>query len=368
VIILRCDIRIFDDAFNFLGEISDYEEFIFTRRMTKFGEFQIAVNINKPSSELFKIGHFIYLDRERSGIIEHIERKLGGASDKGETLFVKGFTSEYFLTYRVTYPPPGADSWSMFGNGENVIKSLIRYNMGDTALNRSRVIPFIEYAESLNRGTNVNFSTDYKRLDEEISSVAELSGLGIKMCMDVVSKKFIFDVFVGKDLRSSQAENPPVIFSSEYDNVLSQCYTESHTGYKNTAVVDSRGDGATRGIIVVGDNISAENRREVYVSGRDIPKEQPLLQTERGLLRLNEMKSVKTLDGVVNPHHSFKYGTDYNLGDLVTMKYGDVVLHAPITEVTEKWTVKGGYNLEATFGKRMPTLIDKIKMSLSANS
>ena len=361
---MRVDIRVFDYEFNFLGEVSDYEEFVFTKRLTKFGEFQIGINFDKANARLFEVGNFIYLDSERSGIIDHVERRLGGASDKGESLFVKGFTPEHFLTYRVTYPPPGADTWHMTGDGESVIKELVQYNMGNSALNRNRIIPFIEYEPNLNRGKQINFSTDYKKLHEEISSAAVLSGLGVKMTMDAPSKKFVFDVFAGKDLRSVQTDLPPVIFSSEYDNVFSQCYTESRVNYRNVAIVDSRGEGAGRGIVLVGDDVSGEMRRELYVSGRDIAKGQTEQQSERGLSRLNETGYVKALEGVINPYHSLRYREDYQLGDVVTMKYGDITLHTPITEVTEKWTVKGGYGLTMTLGNRVPTLIDKIKQSI----
>jgi hypothetical protein len=253
----------------------------------------------------------------------------------------------------------------MSGSGESIIKTLVRYNMGDTAVNCNRAMPFIEYAEDLYRGDFLSFSTDYKRLDEEVASIAALSGLGIKVVMDAASKKFIFDVYVGRDLRSIQNTFPPVIFSSEYDNVFSQCYTESRVSHRNVAVVESRGEGAARGIVVVGDEIYGENRREMYVSGRDIAAGEVDKQTERGLSRLNETSFVKSLDGEVNSHHSLKYGTDYRLGDLVTMMYGEeVLLHVPITEVCEKWTIKSGYGLSLMLGKAAPTLIDRIKQSI----
>ena len=361
---MKADIRVFDGKFNFLGEVSDYEQFILTKRLTMFGEFQIAINFGKPSARLFEVGNFIYLDSERSGIIDHVERRLGGASDKGENLFVKGFTPEHMLSYRITYPPPGVNEWIRIGQGESVMKALVQYNMGQTGTHANRIIPIVDFARNFNRGSQVVFITQYKKLHEEVSTIATLSGLGIEMSMNPAEKKFIFDVFVGRNLSSVQTMVPPVIFSSEYDNVFSQCYTESRVNYKNVAIVDSMGHGAARRMMFVGDNNSGEMRRELFVSGSDIAIGQTQQQTDRGLTRLNEMGYIKTLDGVINPHHSLKYREDYKLGDIVTMKYGDIMLHTPITEVTEKWTAGGGYGLAMTFGNRVPTLIDKIRQSI----
>jgi len=362
--LLRADIRVFDNKFNFLGEISDYEEFVLVKRLTRFGEFQISINFAKASARLFKVGNFIYIDKERSGIIEHIERRMGGISDKGETLFVKGFTPEHLLSYRVTYPYPGLDSWSMVGCGESVIKALVRYNMGDLAKDINRVIPLVDFAPDEKRGKELSISTDYKKLHEEAASAAALTGLGIKMIMDVELRKFIFDVLSGRDLTSLQTVLPPVIFSSEYDNVFSQCYTDSRVSYRNVAIVDSRRDSIGREIAFVNNEISGENRRELFVSGGSIPRGEADKQRELGALRLNDMVHVKALDGVINPHHSFKYGVDYKLGDIVTMKYDDITLHAPITEVTEKWTAKDGYGLKAAIGGCVPTLIDRILLAM----
>ena len=361
---MRADIRVFDGQFNFLGEVSDYEEFVLTKRLTMFGEFQIAINYDKANARLFEVGNFIYLDSERSGIIDHVERRLGGASDKGESLFVKGFTPEHILTYRITYPPSWADAWSRVSQGESVIKPLVQNNMGSASEYANRIIPSVHYAPSLGRGRIVFFHTAYKKLHEEVSTLAILSGLGIKMTMEPEAKRFLFDVFVGRDLSSAQTNVPPVIFSSEYDNVFSQCYTESRINYKNVAIVGTMERGMTGGVAYIGDQNSGKMRRELFVPGNDIPAGQIQQQVERGNARLSERGYVRTLDGVINPHHSLKYREDYKLGDIVTMKYDDIMLHTPITEVTEKWTAKNGYGLAMTFGNRVPTLIDKIKQDI----
>ncbi|MDT2266170.1 hypothetical protein P7H12_24850 [Paenibacillus larvae] len=57
------------------------------------------------------------------------------------------------------------------------------------------------------------------------------------------AKGYVFDMLTGRNLTADQDVRPPAIFSTAYDNIESQSYTNSAIGYKNIAVVGGQGEG-----------------------------------------------------------------------------------------------------------------------------
>ncbi len=352
-------IRILDKNFTFLGEIDDFENFVFTRRLFSFGEFEMSINSDKRN--LLSQGNIIFLDSNRSGIIGFVEEKI---SPKGNNLLVKGYTPEFLLSYRITEPLSTQASWSMTNKSETVIKSLVDYNLGQNANNSDRVIPYFVVKPSLNRGKSVTFETCYKKLNEDIAFLAEESGLGISVSLNLAELLFEFDVIVGRNLTANQNLNPAVIFSMDFNNVFEQTYVCSDLDFKNVAVVAGSGEGSARTIVYVNDQLTGDQRREIFVEAKSIPNNESSKLSQAGLAKLADYPEIYSLDGLINPFHSLKYGRDFLLGDLVTMKFKNISLNTQITEVTESWDSKNGYTLECTFGNKVPDLISIIKKNL----
>ncbi len=360
---LKRPVRIFAPDFTFLGEIDDYEEFIFTKRLTVWGEFEMRITGSSPNAGLLSHGRFIYLDNRRAGIIEHIESYSNEKGGGREFIEVKGFTPEYLLSYRIALPTLGRDKWTMSGNGESVIKALVDYNLG-TAADVNRKIPVIAIQSNKNRGAAITFESEKKTLDLEVERIAKVTDLGFEMLFDLEGKRFLFDVLKGKDRTVGQNLCPPVIFAAEYDNILDKRLTESTIGHKNVAIIESWTSTDIKNTIVVNGNLSGLNRRELYIDGGTAETNELAKQTELANERLSAHKRVFTLEGTINPFSNLKYGLDYGLGDIITVKYGHITINTTISEVTEKWTAKNGYSIECVFGSSIPTLIDRIKSSL----
>lgn len=362
-------VRVLSNSLAFLGEIDNFEELIFTTRLTSFGEFEIVINKNKPESQLLQHGNILFLDASKAGIIEHVEIRF----NKGlEIVFASGFSLLHIISKRITFPFSKLNKWKLNSNGENVIKSLMDYNLGNTVQSANRKMERVLIAPNQNRGSQIEFETEFEQLNYEIERIANSTDLGIKMTLDTLNKKFVFDVFCGKDLTINQNTQPPVIFALEYDNIANQNFTLSSVGYKNVAIVatdivEIKGV-QDRTIVKVNDEICGEERREVFVNGRLASKEgqgsEALKLEQYGKEKLLGMPFINMLEGTINPNDIMKYGKDYFLGDTVTMKYDKTTLNSKITEVTEKWTVKDGYSIDCTFGNKTPTLIDKIKQEL----
>ncbi len=354
-------IRVLDRDFSFLGEVDDFENFIFTQRLHSYGEFELSINSEKKNAQLLTPEKIIYLDSGRVGIIGYSEEQF---SHNNKILTVKGFTPEFFLTYRITEPFPGADNWSYSGSGETVIKKLVEYNLGPDANRACRRIPYFRIKNSLNKGKYISFETCYKKLNEEIALLAEECGLGIKAEFNTSQKCFDFDVICGRDLTAGQNINPPIIFAPEFDNVFEQTYIYSDLDFKNVAIAASKGEGTERTIVSVNDAVSGDQRRELFADAKSVAQEDVEKLQTLALGKLAEHPKIISLDGKINPYHTMKYGKDYLIGDTVNLKFKNIILTSQITEVTESWDIKNGYSVDCVFGNKVPDLISIIKKNL----
>ena len=152
----------------------------------------------------------------------------------------------------------------------------------------------------------------YNNLDEEITSLCEASGLGVCITLNPEAQKLEFEVLEGVDRSANQKDRPPMVFSIDYDNVISREYVSDVSEFKNTAIVAGQGEGADRKITLVGNENTGINRYEMFVDARDIEDESAL--PDRGKNKLADYTCSDTYSSEVD---SAEYQTKWNLGDVV---------------------------------------------------
>lgn len=359
---MRVDIKIFDQNLDFIGQIDNYESLIFPRSVSTAGAWEITISANKKHVDKLIEDNYIMLgtNKNRAGIIESVV-----SNEESNTLTIRGKTLLSILTRRITIPPTGQTVWQRKANAETVMKELVHSNFnGSSDVNRH--IAQLEIAPDLKRGAVVDWSSRHKNLNEEIVEINSLSKIGVDIALDYERKKLVLDVIQGIDLTVSQTERSWVLFSPRFENINAQTYTRDLSDYRNFAYVAGQGEGADRQIVTVGDG-SGINRRELFVDARDIENAATLPQ--RGHQKLAEVEPVHTLESSVNYYSNFKFEKDWNLGDFVTVENSKGIrVDVQVTEVTECWDGTG-YNLEANFGSKIPTLQEKVsRMVRSAPS
>ncbi len=354
-------IRVIDTKFNLIAEIDDYESLIWTRRWHKPGEFEVHINANKQSAETLQKGCLI-LAEQKAGIILHRELRQGPGGRGDEQVMVKGATLAAVLGRRITIPPDGHAYDRVNANAETIMKGYVTRNC-ITSTDLKRIIPNLVTATDQERGGKLTYQTRYKQLDEELEKLSLVSGLGWDLILDWQNEQWVFDVQEGRNLTAGQTANPPVIFSADFDVVQEQIFVESDIGYKNTAYVGGQGEGVDREIAEVGGDLAGLKRLEIFVDARDIEKAEEL--PERGLQKLAEIAPVLTFDTEILAKGPYHYGKDWDLGDVVTVqnKKWNVTLNSRITEVTEICE-PAGFQLRATFGSNIPTLVERVKKEL----
>src|SRR5699024_1642472 len=163
------------------------------------------------------------------------------ANENGEEILtVKGYTLSHILNQRITIPPVGEPQDVIESDAETVMKHYVKRNCLDI---KGMEFTNLEIAPNQNRGDIIKWQSRYKNLAEELESISRVSNLGWHVYLDLKLKKWIFDIYKGRNFSAGQNSNPPVIFSPEFDNVKSQEYIDSLVGYGNYAIVAGQGEG-----------------------------------------------------------------------------------------------------------------------------
>ena len=385
------NLRIIDQDFNLIDEIDGYESLQLTRSWSAIGTVELKINryIRGANKLLKDRVIFPHNQLHKAYVILHREIDLDEKGKATENWVIKALSLNSWLSRRITLPPTHTAYDNKQGDAETVMKHYVERN----AVNPDdlmRIIPNLVIAPNQNRGGTVSWSSRFKNLDEELNEISSYSGLGWGIILDLENKRFVFDVFEGKNLVYSQSENPPIIFSPEFNSLKNMAYTESALDYKNMAYVAGQGEGVERRVVSIGTETGLE-RYELFVDARDVEEttdvettdpetsqptteqvprpEQDIINDllDRGDKKLSEHAAEVYLEGQILTKSPFRYENDYDLGDVVTLQNRDwgVTLDARIIEIKEIYEVGKNMQVEAVFGNNKPTLIKKIKQGLS---
>lgn len=347
------NIRFFDKDLNFIGEVDDFTSFIFERKWFTYSNFQLVVeSFNK---ELFQTGNYIVVNNDpyRSGQIYSIN-----AVD--ETVTIKGFGIGFWFTNRITFPPNGHDTYTTNSYAEDIFYNVVYVN-AINAEDAKRNFENLYIKSSEGRGEKIAFETRYKILSDELETIAKTSRLGWNIKFDYKNKKFIFEGLEGVNRTVNQQSNPPIIFSKKYDNIIESEYTKDVSMYKNCAIVAGQGEGAEREIVIVNNNLSGQNRKELFVDARDVENRSNL--ADRGKSKLAENTINESFEANIDIEN---YRIEWDLGDFVTILDNEigVISDTQIIEIRETYE-EGVLTIEPTFGDTISQFGDNFKKAIN---
>lgn len=353
------DIYVLNKNFEAVGIIDNFESFIWTDRYSESGEFEL---VTKNIDEYFSLlvpGNYVSIP-ESEHIMAITMAKLEDEFDEGDELTVSGVSlEEYILNHRIIWTQT-----NVYGNPSVCIKKLLDENIINPSNSKRKVNSVSYKAPSDSRITSMRIESQYTGdgLYDAISDICITAKIGMKLTLDTTRTSMIFSLYHGEDLSFSQMSNAFVLFSPSLENILDSKYIIDMTKYGNVALTAGEGEGTARKTVVVGDSSLADlNRREIFVDARDvsstgpnntkIPPDKYLKNLEsRGKTKLIEAQTIEAFDGEISDHSIYKYGIDYNIGDIIQIEnaYGKS-LSVRISEYI--WSVDGSGT------KEYPTLI-----------
>lgn len=368
------ELNIFDLNINRVGEISEYKSLKIERNYTKVSQLILRVAGSKEMASLLAHNNIITtVDNVNYGyIIEHFDYVDEGGSE----IEIIAYSLNYMLSWRII-----EKQQRYAGNVEDIIKSFINVNAINPT-NVNRIIPNLRLA--INSGINITDESTKTggEVVEHCFSICNKHEMTLDVLLNHEDKKFDVYTWQGANRSTQQTVNPHVIFSKEFDNVLKQNYVHGLTDYKTTAIIAGEGEGIERQQVIANDELAGFNRRELYVDARDLqsqytteggnevtmnPSEYVTALKNRGIEKLAEYDAIETFESEIDMYSQFVYGSDYGLGDVVSVRNDELnkIMHPRITSAILTVDESKVKELKVAFGSNIPTLVEKIKKKVS---
>lgn len=348
------DVMILNTDLDAVSIVDTYESFIWTDRYYAYGDFELYEAMRDGLLEYIKQDYYLQSkESEHVMIVEKIQ--ITSDTEDGNHVTVTGRSLESILDRRIVWGQK-----LLSGNLQNGIKTLLNENVISPS-DSNRKIPNFIFKESIDPAiTKLKLEAQYTgdNLYDVIQKICEEQGIGFKITLND-EKQFVFELYAGSDRSYDQTENPYVIFSPKFENIINSNYIESKASLKTVTLVGGEGEGAGRRYTTVGGG-SGLNRRELFTDARDISSnvgsDDALTDAEymaqlqqRGKEKLAENVSITSFEGETETTIMFQYGKDFFNGDIVQIanEYGHET-KARILEIVRSED-KDSYSVYPTF-------------------
>lgn len=301
------------------------------------GRFEIYIAANPRNLNIFKIGKIVGRDDDKNhfGIIESVS--LETDAENGDYLTVTGRFLMSLLSRRIIYPTLSFTTKTSYGE---ILQKAVRQNCITSS---SRLIPGLQIGEISGAcwEQTARLQVSYDNLMEWIYKICELVGgtANIRLQETTVNSgqyRMLFELSEGMDRSILQDENPRLIFSDSYNNLLNFAYSADSSAHTNTAYILGCGEGDTRkrAIFFHGEQPKNLDRYEVYVDAKDIQQEtqengETVQISDAEYLELLQEKGAENLIPITETSEStiavdgrqYRYNKDYFVGDYVTVQH-----------------------------------------------
>ena len=349
---------VYNTNFEAVAIIDSYESFIWTDRYDRYGDFEIYTLVNDDILETLKEDYYIVAKwSEHIMIIEDTE--ISTDVDNGNHVKITGRSLESILDRRVIW-----GQYTVAGSLQDAIKFLLDENVISPS-DESRKIPnFIFEASDDPLITELTIDAQYmgENLYDEISLICESYSIGFKITLNN-DNQFVFKLYSGADRSYAQEENPYVVFSPKFENIINSNYIQSKKTLKTVTFVLGEGEGSNRKTMAIEIDEGAGtglDRREMctdardvstYVDGATISDDEYYLQLgQRGAEELSLNSYTKSFEGQVEATKMFVYGTDFFMGDIIQIanEYNQESV-ARVIEIVISEDSRNGYQVYPTF-------------------
>ncbi len=344
------EIRVYNADLDLQGIIENQTSLIWVRRYFEPGTFELHAPITDFNLKLLTIGNLVTMyGQDDAGIIEDVEYEE--SPDSNEITAQGRFLSAY-MGYRLIRGTVNLDC---------TIEVAMR-----TLLSGVTAIPLVELGELKGFPETVTGQVTYKNLLNFMTKLAKAGNIGYRFRPDFNEKKIIFETYKGTDRSAEQSDNNRVTFSENYDNLNEVDYRANDQSYANVAYVIGKDADENEVLVVVGDTESSGlERREIYVDATGVsPTDLTTAEfyaalKQEGQNTLNADAFSETFECDTNANGNFVYRSNYDLGDIVTVKKASWGMQRSlrITELQETYEY-GAMTVTPTMGNPLPTAID----------
>lgn len=299
------------------------------------GAFEVYIAASPQNIEIFQTGRIVGRDddKEHFGLIESVEIQTD--AEDGDYLIVRGRFLMCLLERRIIYPTVNFTKETTYAD---IIKTVVQFN---AVVSGKRKIPGLSVGISTGScwEQKTKLQISYDNLMRWIYTVCEKIGGTANIRLSKTTNEqyaMILELSQGSDRSIMQEENPHIVFSDGYNNLLSFSYSTDISEQKNFAYILGKGEGEERKRTTYcnGSEPSHLERYEVYVDAKDMSDEEqengetkPIPEAEYIELLKEKGKQSMVLPLTASESQiavqstQFQYNKDYFVGDYVTVEH-----------------------------------------------
>lgn len=318
------DIYVMDGLNGVADVVSTYQSVIWNVQYFGNNDFQLIVNASEENLNALQVGRYIVRSEDISGdtfnnvmIIENYQ--LDFDPEKGWVLTVTGRGLKTICGRRVVW-----NQTNMTGLAEVAIRNLITENIINPANTLRKIDNFI-----LDAINNFEETIEMQLYGENIGDwlVEICTTYNYGWDVYISDGKYVFKLYKGVNRTYNQSAVAPVVFSPEFDNLLSSSYKYNKADYKNAALILGEGEGADKRRTSVGVS-SGLDRFEAYIDGSSVSSNGEIITLETYLQMLQEYGQsqidqtafTQKFSGDIDPAGLYVINQDYFLGDVVQVE------------------------------------------------
>lgn len=342
------------DGINGVSDIVDtFESVIWNMQFFGANDFELVVAGTPENINKLAIDKLLVRDVDMSnGVYKNVmmieNRELTFDIDKGWILKVSGGGLKKILGRRVVWTQT-----NITGKVETGIRQVITENVISPTISARAIANFTLDSEQGYTDT-MDIQLFGENIAEWLESCGKTYGIGWDIYID--NGNYVFTLKKGVDRTYNQNEVTPVIFSPEYDNLISSTYRFNRSTYKNAAIVGGEGEGTDQRTASVG-TASGLERFETYVDGSTVSSNGDIITAatyikmlqDYGTEQLAGTAYTENIEGQVIANGMYNLNEDYFLGDIVQIvNINDISATSRIIELIYSED-ENGHSLIPTF-------------------
>jgi hypothetical protein len=366
-------IEVRDAEINVIGIIDTASSIIWRSVYFGVGDFEIQAPATPEIISLLKAENYVTRpDNDEVGIIEKVY--IPENTEIGATITASGRFVKSILDRRIIYNFKGNSNEAIIlrGNVENAARELVKNNAIACVFDSNRNIAGLFLGDTANidlrivdeSGKDAEKQVSYENLLTYTDSLLEEYGLGAKCILR--NGAFLYTVYSGADRSINNGGNMPIIFSKDFDNLISSEYTYDTTPEKNVALIGGEGEGVDRFYSLLAKSEKGLQRREIFIDASSISKkykdendvemtysddQYKTMLDAKGKQDIAPLVATEMLNGTLDATNgSYVFGRDFALGDIVTVQNNNIgiYINVRIREALE-YQDANGYTVEIKY-------------------
>lgn len=334
------EIYVLDTDLSILDVIDSFESNIWTIQYFSQNDFELIVPATPYYIALLQKDRMLCRGKDREDerynnvmVIENIN--ITTDWENGDKLKVTGKGLKSIVGRRIVWKQT-----NLTGSVEEGIRKVITENMINPADTARKIEGFL-LEDEIGITDTFDVQLSGENIAEWIETTCQTYGIGWDVYIN--NKKYIFKMYKGTDRSYGQKDVLPVVFSDDFDNLLSSSYSYEKAEYKNAALVGGEGEGISQRTTAIGDAAGLQ-RYEMYIDGSGVSSNGEIITEEQyykllqnyGKEQLSAVAYTEKFEGNVEPSGNYTLNKDYFLGDIVQVRNEYGISAAPrIIEIIE---------------------------------